>query len=110
MVDNNFDYNTPNYNEEYEEPETWTLISAFDWVLNEVTDSHLSKEFWEKCKNPIDYLTKEQAALFLMKIIGQNQFPHWNQWRHILKTKYSSPWETEILHTLYNQSRVISIR
>ena len=58
MVDNNFDYNTPNYNEEYEEPETWTLISAFDWVLNEVTDSHLSKEFWEKCKNPIDYLTQ----------------------------------------------------
>ena len=37
----------------------------------------------------IDYLTKEQAALFLMKIIGQSHFPYWNQWRHILKTKYS---------------------
>ena len=40
----------------------------------------------------IDYLTKEQAALFLMKIIGQSQFPYWNQWLHILKTKYSSPY------------------
>ena len=59
MVDNNFDYTTPDYNEAYEEPETWTLISAFDRVLNEVSDSQLSKEFWEKCKNPIDYLTKE---------------------------------------------------
>ena len=58
MVDNNFDYTTPDYNEAYEEPETWTLISAFDRVLNEVSDSQLSKEFWEKCKNPIDYLTQ----------------------------------------------------
>ena len=38
----------------------------------------------------MNYLTKEQAALFLMKIIGQNQFPNWNKWRHILKTKSSS--------------------
>jgi hypothetical protein len=58
MVDDNFDYTTPNYNEAYEEPETWTLISAFDRVLNEVSGSQLSKEFWEKCKNPIDYLTQ----------------------------------------------------
>ena len=44
------------------------------------------------CLDSINYLTKEQAALFLMKIIGQSQFPYWNQWLHILKTKYSSPY------------------
>jgi len=58
MIDDNFDYITPDYNEACEEPETWTLISAFERVLDEVAGSHLSKEFWEKCQNPIDYLTQ----------------------------------------------------
>ena len=59
MLDDDFNYIAPDYDEDYEEPETWTLISALDRVLNEVLESRLSKKFWEKCKNPIDYLTKE---------------------------------------------------
>ena len=59
MFDDDFDYITPNFDEEYEEPDTWTLISALDRVLSVVLEERLSKKFWEKAKNPIDYLTKE---------------------------------------------------
>ena len=59
MFDDEFDYIAPDYNDEYEEPETWTLVSALDRVLNEVIGSNLSKKFWEDCKNPLDFLTKE---------------------------------------------------
>ena len=59
MFDEDFDYIAPDYNEEYEEPETWTLISALDRVLNEAIGSNLSKKFWNDCKNPLEYLTKE---------------------------------------------------
>lgn len=34
--------------EEYKEPETWTLISALDRVLNKAKDSELSESFWEQ--------------------------------------------------------------
>ncbi len=59
MFDDDFDYITPDYDNEYEEPKTWTLISALDRVLGVVLEEHLTKQFWEKAKNPIDYLTKE---------------------------------------------------
>ncbi len=59
MFDNDFDYITPDYDNEYKEPETWTLISALDRVLSVVLEERLSKKFWEKAKNPLDYLTKE---------------------------------------------------
>ena len=59
MFDNDFDYINHNFDEDYVEPESWTLISALDRVLNVVIDSKLSKKFWNKCKNPLDYLTKE---------------------------------------------------
>ena len=59
MFDDDFDYINHNFDEDYVEPESWTLISALDRVLNVVIDSKLSKKFWNKCKNPLDYLTKE---------------------------------------------------
>ena len=38
--------------EEYKEPDTWTIITALDRVLDLAEDSHLSDEFWEAVKNP----------------------------------------------------------
>ncbi len=45
--------------EEYQEPASWTIISALDRVLNAAQDSELSDEYWEKCKNPLAFLNKE---------------------------------------------------
>ena len=59
MFDEDFDYITPDYDNEYEEPESWTLISALDRVLSVVLEERLSNNFWEKAKNPIDYLKNE---------------------------------------------------
>ena len=59
MFDDEFDYISPDYDDEYEEPETWTLISALDRVLNEAIGSNLSKKFWNDCKNPLAYLMTE---------------------------------------------------
>ena len=69
MLDDEFDYISPDFDDEYEEPETWTLISALDRVLNEALESRLSKQFWEKCKNPIDYLTKELGMTRMQVVI-----------------------------------------
>ena len=59
MFDEDFDYITPNFDNDYEEPDTWTLLSALDRVLNVMLEEHLSQKFWDKCENPIGYLTKE---------------------------------------------------
>ncbi len=45
--------------EEYKEPDTWTIITALDRVLDLAEDSHLSDEFWEAVKNPSAFLRKE---------------------------------------------------
>ena len=44
---------------EYKEPDTWTIITAMNRVLELSEDSRLSDEFWEKCKNPLNYLRQE---------------------------------------------------
>ena len=43
----------------YTEPETWTIISALDRVLDVAQDSALSEDFWDSCKNPLDFLNRE---------------------------------------------------
>ena len=45
--------------DDYNEPETWTLITALDRVLGQAKDSELKEEFWESCKNPINFLTEQ---------------------------------------------------
>lgn len=50
---------------EYKEPAEWTIITALDRVLEQAQDSQLSDEFWETCKNPLEYL---EAKLELSKI------------------------------------------
>ena len=88
MFDEDFDYIATDYDEEYEEPETWTLISALDRVLNEVLKLRLTKKFWKKCKNPIDYLTKELnmtgIQVVLLAILLENDEPM--TWKGIAKS------------------------
>ena len=68
MFDEDFDYITPDYDNEYEEPESWTLISALDRVLSVVLEERLSNNFWEKAKNPIDrHKTWKNSNLVLLE-------------------------------------------
>ena len=45
--------------EEFKEPDTWTIITALDRVLDAADNSQLSDEFWESVKNPLAFLNKE---------------------------------------------------
>ena len=45
--------------DEFKEPDTWTIITALDRVLNMAQDSQLSDAFWESVKNPLAFLNKE---------------------------------------------------
>ena len=47
------------FEDDYKEPEIWTLITALDRVLDQANDSELKEEFWESCKNPINFLTEQ---------------------------------------------------
>ena len=39
--------------DEFKEPDTWTIITALDRILDMAQDSQLSDEFWESVKNPL---------------------------------------------------------
>lgn len=43
----------------YQEPDSWTIITALNRVLELAEDSELSDEFWKISKNPLDYLRVE---------------------------------------------------
>ncbi len=43
----------------FKEPDTWTIITALNRVLELARDSELSDEFWENCKNPLSFLNNE---------------------------------------------------
>ena len=45
--------------DDFKEPESWTIITALDRILNKAEDSQLSEEFWESVKNPLTYLRQE---------------------------------------------------
>ena len=45
--------------DEFKEPDTWTIITAFDRVLDMAEDSQLSDDFWESVKNPLAFLRQE---------------------------------------------------
>ena len=44
--------------DEFKEPDTWTIITALDRILDMAQDSQLSDEFWESVKNPLAFLNK----------------------------------------------------
>ena len=45
--------------DELKEPDTWTIITALDRVLDMAEDSQLSDDFWESVKNPLAFLRQE---------------------------------------------------
>ncbi len=45
--------------DEFKEPDTWTIITALDRILDLAQDSQLSDEFWKSVKNPLAFLNKE---------------------------------------------------
>ncbi len=44
---------------EYKEPDTWTIITALNRVLEQARGSELTDEFWESVKNPLAFLRGE---------------------------------------------------
>ena len=46
-------------NEEFKEPDSWTIITAMNRVLDLAERSELSDEFWDACKNPLAFLCQE---------------------------------------------------
>ena len=53
--------------DDFKEPDTWTIITAMNRVLELSEDSRLSNEFWEKCWYPI--LVKLNKKLGWCRII-----------------------------------------
>ena len=53
---------------EFVEPDSWTIISALDRVLDVAEDSELTDQLWEVCKNPLAHLNKE-LGLTNMQIV-----------------------------------------
>ena len=53
---------------EFVEPDSWTIISALDRVLEVAEDSELTDQLWEVCKNPLAHLNKE-LGLTNMQIV-----------------------------------------
>ena len=45
--------------DDFQEPDSWTIITALNRVLDVAQDSQLSDEYWEVCKNPLAYLRQE---------------------------------------------------
>ena len=45
--------------DEFKEPETWTIITALDRILDMAEGSQLSDKFWESVKNPLAFLNKK---------------------------------------------------
>lgn len=50
------------------EPDSWTIITALDRVLNQARGSQLSDKFWENVKSPIAYL-QENLGLTKFQIV-----------------------------------------
>ena len=53
---------------EFVEPDSWTIISALDRILDVAEDSELNDLLWEDCKTPLAYLNKE-LGLTNMQIV-----------------------------------------
>ena len=45
--------------DEFKAPDSWTIISALNRILEQAEDSKLSDEFWESCEAPLAFLNKK---------------------------------------------------
>lgn len=53
----------------FKEPETWTIITALDRVLNQSRKSSLSEVFWKSIQNPLTFLNKELGLTDIQIVI-----------------------------------------
>ena len=70
--------------DEFKEPETWTIILALNRVLSLSRKSGLSDEFWKSCKSPLDFLNKElglnDIQIIVLAILVESGHPlTWKQ-------------------------------
>lgn len=73
----------------YKEPDTWTLITALDRVLDRARNSELNEDFWECCKNPINFLTEQlglsKAQVVFLAVLVENGEPmSWRMFSNFL--------------------------
>ena len=54
--------------EEYKEPDTWTIITAMNRVLDQAHGSELTEAFWQSVKNPLAFL-RDQLGLNDIQIV-----------------------------------------
>ena len=54
--------------EEFQEPETWTVITALDRILEQARGSKLSHSFWESARSPLDFL-RDKLELTNVQIV-----------------------------------------
>jgi len=54
--------------EDYQEPENWTIITALDRVVSVAGDCSL-EELWETCKNPLAYLNNELGTTNMQTLV-----------------------------------------
>ena len=50
--------------DDFKEPDSWTIITALNRVLDVARDSQLSDEYWEVCKNPLAFLLTSAVLTF----------------------------------------------
>ena len=83
------------FEDDYKEPETWTLITALDRVLNLAKDLELKEEFWESCKNPINFLTEQLGlskiqVVFLAIMVEAGEPMSWRKFDNYLECSHLS--------------------
>jgi len=71
-----------NQQNEYQEPESWTIMSAMERVLNVSEEIGLCNDLWELCKNPLDFLSKTlnisaMQAVILTTLVEENDPITW---------------------------------
>ena len=54
---------------EYKEPDTWTIITALNRVLEQARNSELSDEFWQSVKNPLAFLRGELGLTDVQMVV-----------------------------------------
>ena len=55
--------------DEFKEPDTWTIITALDRVLDMERSSQLSDDFWESVKNPLAFLRQELGLTNIQLVV-----------------------------------------
>ena len=71
------------------EPDTWTIITALNWVLEHALDSKLSDWFWKSCEKSLEYLRNTLGLtniqiVVLAVMIEEGEAISWKRIAHLL--------------------------